>query len=117
MVCQLQIKLLCIILFIGLRLSTEEYGVELAADSLLTDDNIIFRGTYEFQILGRPMRFYICEGEDEFINRLYWAGSDLVDMEYTYSMCMHVYIYVYIYINIYIYIYQNIPDNMHNNNK
>ena len=47
-------------------------------------DPVIFHGTYEFEILGSPKRFYICQGQHD-SDALYWAGSDLQETDYTYS--------------------------------
>ena len=44
----------------------------------------IFVGTYEFEVLGRPHRLYLCDTEDE--KTAYWAIADRADNEYTVGM-------------------------------
>ena len=50
------------------------------------NNNKYLEGTYEFEIMGRPHKLYLCDASAKGIKSLHWSIADVTNNEYTVGM-------------------------------
>ena len=71
-------------------LAAVAFGDILAGEGGGRDNNLLMVGTYEFEMMGRTHKLYICDTEkmEEDNKAMYWSITDTSTNEYTIGMCM-----------------------------